>query len=608
MKKIKNTYLRLHYRSVKKTVIIFTIIIIVASFTLFFYFQIETETSIINSIFEQQEQIQKNTTRALAQHIQSDLNLIESKLEGLANSKYLQEGDFSSDNIKSLLENYYSQINATTPVDRIFLLDKNDTVRIGLAPKGYPTFAGIDFSYREWVLETKNTLSPVFSDSFGGRDGKYRIAITHPIVTNNSKVNNYIGMVTAVIPTSELFQFYGNIYNIESQYLGVLDSQMVQLVHPVSSFIGKPFFGDFTQNATGHNKALNNLIKTVVITGQPSSAKYEFTNGERLNTGYPIFLDGKQRYSVFVVTPTLSIYSKINDIIAKERLQMLSLIAGIIAAVTVLVIFLSKLNSILDQEVRKRTKELEESNKKLVSANEQLQINDSLQKEFIHIAAHELRNPVQSILGFSDILQKQIGNTEKYKNSIDIINRNANRLKRLINRILDVTQIDNDLLDLSKDTFNLTELVSEIIKEYQNRIRKQDKPELKIEFMVGSHNKANPDTDIIITADRMRITQVITNLLDNAIEFTEEENGKITIHLEKSRSSNEALVRVVDSGIGINQDILHILFNKFSTRSTKGTGLGLYISKKIIEAHGGRIWAQNNKDGKGAIFSFSLPL
>ncbi|MDQ4072954.1 MAG: sensor histidine kinase [Thermoproteota archaeon] len=608
MKKTKNTYLRLHYRSAKKTVIIFTVIIILASFTLFFYFQIETETSIINSIFEQQEQIQKNTTRALAQHIQSDLNLIEAKLQGLANSRYLQEGDFSSNDTKNLLENYYSQINTTTPVDRIFLLDKNDTVRIGLAPKGYPTFAGIDFSYREWVLETKNTLSPVFSDSFEGRDGKNRIAITYPIVTNNSKVNNYIGMVTAVIPTSELFQFYGNIYNIESQYLGVLDSQLVQLVHPVSSFIGEPFFGDFTQNATGHNKALNNLIKTVVTTGQPASAKYEFTNGERLNTGHPIFLDGKQRYSVFVVTPTVSIYSKINDIIAKERLQMLSLIAGIIAAVTVLVIFLSKLNSILDREVRKRTEELEESNKKLVSANEQLQINDSLQKEFIHIAAHELRNPVQSILGFSDILQKQIGNTEKYKNSIDIINRNANRLKRLINRILDVTQIDNDLLDLSKDTFNLTELVSEIIKDYQNRIRKHDKPELKVEFMVGSHDKANLDNDIIITADRMRITQVITNLLDNAIEFTEEENGKITIHLEKSRASNEALVKVVDSGIGINQDILHVLFNKFSTRSTKGTGLGLYISKKIIEGHGGKIWAQNNKYGKGATFSFSLPL
>jgi signal transduction histidine kinase len=607
MKKIKNIPLHLHYCSAKKTITIFTIIIISISFSLFFYFQQETENSIRKSIFEQQLQIQTKTTRALAQHIESDLNLIESRLQGLANSKYLQEGDFTSDNTKRLLGKYYSQIRSTGPIDRLFLHDENGIARVDLAPQGQPTFVGMNFSHRQWVQETKNTLSPVFSDSFMGIDGKNRIALTYPIVTGKPGMERYNGLVGVVIPTAEVFQFYGNIYNIQSQYLGVLDSKSVQLVHPVSSFIGKPFFGDFTQNATGHNKALINLVKTVVKLGQPSSAKYEFTNGERLNTGHPIFLNGKPQYSVFVITPTSSIYAKINDIIAKERLQMFSLIAGIIAAAIVLAIFLSRLNNLLDREVRKRTKELEESNEKLGAANEQMQINDRLQKEFIHIAAHELRNPVQSILGFSEILQKQIGNTEKYKNSIEIINRNANRLKRLISRILDVTQIDNDLFELNKSTFSLAGLVSEIAKDYQNRVRKQDKQESIIEFVIDS-NSIQSDTDIIITADRMRITQALMNLLDNAIEFTKIGNGKITICLGKTISGNEALVSVIDTGIGINQDILPTLFNKFATRSIKGTGLGLYLSKKIVEAHGGRIWAENNKDGKGATFSFSLPL
>ena len=106
--------------------------------------------------------------------------------------------------------------------------------------------------------------------------------------------------------------------------------------------------------------------------------------------------------------------------------------------------------------------------------------------------------------------------------------------------------------------------------------------------------------------DKNRINQVISNLLSNAIKFTN--SGSINITLEKDISDNKLSIYIRDTGLGIDQNVLPKIFSKFVTKSKDGTGLGLFISKSIIEAHGGKIWAENNKDGKGAIFSFSLPL
>ena len=360
--------------SVKTTIIFFTTIIISISFILFFYFQQQTEQSIKDNILEQQIQNQKDNTRSLAQHIQSDLNLIMARLQGLAYSTYLQREDFESNDTKSFMQNYYRQINSTSPVDRLFVVDKSGISKINIVPKGQSSFVGTNISYRDWVKDTKNTLLPQFSNGFVGKDGKYRIAITYPIIIkNNSESINYAGLVGAIIPTIELFGYYGNIYDIQLKYLAVLDSNAIHLVHPISSLIGKPFFGNYSQNLIKHNLVLNNLINTTVSLGKPSSAIYDFVNGQRFTTGYPIILNGKPQYSVFLITPTSTIYSKIDSVITNERLEMFSLIAGIIAAVMLLIIFLIRMNSILDKNIQERTKELEKSNKKLESSNELLQ-------------------------------------------------------------------------------------------------------------------------------------------------------------------------------------------------------------------------------------------
>ena len=585
----------------KKITILSIILIIGISYGLFFYFQNNTENNIRNSLFNQQKQRQIDATEALSHHISSDLDSIMARLQMLANSAVLQEGELSGNETTELLQEVYNQINSITPTDRLFILNKDNIATINIIPKGEKSFVGINFSYREWVKQTKDTLMPVFSNGFEGMDGKYRIALAYPIVNKNT--GQYLGLVGAAIPTISFFEHYGNIYNIKSQYLAVLDRNSVQLIHPIKSFIGTPFFGSHTQEVTGHNTILNSLIRRV-LSGKQDFDIYEFKNGERLNTGNPIFVAGKPIYFIFVITPTSTIYSQINDVISVQRLQTFSLLAGITTAVVILIVFLINWNSNLDREVKRRTKELDESNKQLVlankkleSANEQLKVHDNMQNEFINIAAHELRTPIQPILLLSDDLKSKIKDNEQLT-LIDVISRNAKRLHRLTEDILDVTRIESKSLKLHKEQFNLNDVIVNTIDDIKiNRYFNNKKNDIKILY--------DSDKDIFVKADKERLSQVIFNLLSNAIKFTSGEGGNISIISEKK--DNQLIVSIKDTGSGIDPDILPRLFSKFVTKSFEGTGLGLFISKSIIEAHGGKIWAGNNSNGKGATFSFILP-
>jgi signal transduction histidine kinase len=228
---------------------------------------------------------------------------------------------------------------------------------------------------------------------------------------------------------------------------------------------------------------------------------------------------------------------------------------------------------------------------------EQLKVNDKMQREFINVAAHELRTPIQPILGLSEVLLFRKVNVEQYHEFVSIISRNAKRLMHLTEDILDVTKIESHSLKLHKEKVNLNDKISNVINDVKNQILNPDK--LKIIF-------PEPMEPIYVEADKIRLYQVITNLLSNAIKFTSE--GEISVNLTRDDTDQQVIVRVTDTGQGIDHEIIPRLFTKFATTSHVGTGLGLYISKSIVEAHGGKIWAENNTDGKGASFSFSLPL
>jgi len=236
--------------------------------------------------------------------------------------------------------------------------------------------------------------------------------------------------------------------------------------------------------------------------------------------------------------------------------------------------------------------------------NEQLRSTDNMQRDFINIAAHELRTPIQPILGLSQILSNKLINTE-YSDHLNIIVKNALKLQRLTDDILDVQKIESKTLNLNKERFDLNNLILDIVRDYRNLLQDKEGKSHDIEIEVSLISK---DIPVFIEADKHRLIQVVTNLLSNAVKFTEE--GRITIRLDQQGGNNlpEVVVSVRDTGQGIDPDILPRLFSRFVSKSFRGTGLGLYISKGIVEAHGGKIWAENNADAKGATFTFRLPV
>ena len=250
---------------------------------------------------------------------------------------------------------------------------------------------------------------------------------------------------------------------------------------------------------------------------------------------------------------------------------------------------------------------------------EKLKGNEKMQKEFINIAAHELRTPIVPILNLSELLysnakegqQRQI-QEEQQKEMLEIILRNANRLHQLTEDILDVTRIESQILQIRKERFNLNDLILSIVEHYRKQIANSN---VKVIYESG-----NGIT--LVKADRQRMIQVISNLLDNALKFTQE--GTVTVSTIERKDDGdgagggeaEVVVSIKDTGTGIDPELMPRLFTKFATKSYQGTGLGLFISKSIIEAHGGKMWAENNNNNnysknrkhEGATFYFTLPV
>ncbi|HET6799017.1 MAG TPA: HAMP domain-containing sensor histidine kinase [Nitrososphaeraceae archaeon] len=236
---------------------------------------------------------------------------------------------------------------------------------------------------------------------------------------------------------------------------------------------------------------------------------------------------------------------------------------------------------------------------------EKLKEADRIKTEFINVAAHELRTPIQPIIGLGEVLRSNNKLTsQEYNEFLDAIIRNAKRLQQLADDILDVTLIESHSLKIKYERFDFHELVIDIVNNYSQIIAKSSK-NVKLEYRF---NEGQGNTNsLFIYADKVRISQVLSNLLANAIKFTEEGNIVLAAKINDG-NRDSIIVSVKDNGLGIDTEILPHLFTKFASKSFQGTGLGLFISKSIIEAHGGKIWAENNSDGKGATFYFTMPL
>ena len=262
--------------------------------------------------------------------------------------------------------------------------------------------------------------------------------------------------------------------------------------------------------------------------------------------------------------------------------------------------------------LKEKEEALEESNKNLVLANEKLSLQSKIQRDFINITAHELRTPIVPIITLSELLYSKIKKenkiqknpskeNEKKQEFLEVILRNCYRLYRLTEDVLDVTKIESQTMKMNKEIIQLNEIIENVVKDYREIINKKRYGSDQVSIVF------EPSKDIIlVNADKGRIIQVLSNLLDNALKFTKE--GNIIITIKKIKENQQVMVTIKDSGTGLDPEIIPQLFKKFATKSEQGTGLGLFISKNIIETHDGIMWGENNSESNGSTFYFTLPI
>jgi signal transduction histidine kinase len=566
--------------------------------------------NIVNIASEELRSQARIQAHDLSQILANRLESITPLLQTLADSPALQNNEFRrAQTIIDSRKNYTDDLT-----DFYMWLDKDGKIVwiSNINSTAYQRYKGFDLSYRPYFTVPKNINTAYYSSIIESNDKIPRLYISYPILskqgseykdTNLTKTGTFKGVVVTAIRIDMLGNLLKNqLFPEFVSSLVLMDKNGIILYSSNNSDIGKNAVGDEFQSRVsilGSPKSrnpLNELFRASLQEKTGSSVDIFAQN--RMNTiAYqPVNVGGDRFLNLFISVP----HNFASDVGAAINAQknFSILIVIIIGSLAIGIAYLVLTwNRRLKTIVNTRTAEVKKANKQLVSAFEQLKGHDRMQRDFINIAAHELRTPIQPILTLTDALRSKIKDTEKNE-ILDVILRNARRLQRLTEDILDVTKIESRTLELHKERFNLKDILSNLIQDYRSQIEKKDNNEqnLKILYEPGNDN-------VFINADKVRITQVISNLINNSLKFTE--LGKISITSKKNYSY--VIVSVKDTGIGIDPEIIPKLFSKFATKSFSGTGLGLFISKAIVEAHDGKIWAENNSDGKGATFSFSLP-
>ena len=604
--------------------------------------------------------------------LQNSIYFVNSNLERIVNSPSITNWNITG--IQRLLD---LALNSTNYVaDGYYLLDRNGSLVTftGINKEQYAPFKGINLSHRDYFQIPKLNGTLYTSTVIESNDSVPRIYISFPITRSNntelldpavdiqqsiSNSTSFKGVVVASIAAKTLGNF------LESQLhpkfngeIGFLDRDGTIIYSPNQTFIGKDYFGpefqSFMKTSLKDNEErFNNIIHKALAT-ESGVDEFSFENSTTTIAYQAVLVPGSQgqenRIGTLFITVPHTLAGDVIGLINAQNLVNFTIILGIASIAIIVTIILLRWNQILKNVVDVKTSQLTDSIAKLEKANEDLQSHDKLQKEFINVAAHELRTPTQAISGnlelvemtyLPSILQETsinqdeiarelrylVENKDKlaeFRKALISTYRNSQRLEKLVNDILDTSRIESNRLELHKEFFNLNEKIENVIKDISNKSSNYREPNnhnnpIKIVF----EPQQNP---INVFADKLRIFEVLSNLLNNAIKFS---NGNpIIISAIKSKKNNGispgfdkekievpydqdveiVIVSVIDRGKGIDREILSRLFTKFATKSTQGTGLGLYIAKNIIEAHGGQIWAQDNADGNGATFSFSLPL
>lgn len=630
------------------------------------------------------------------------ISSITSNLMIIASSPSIVDGNVSK--IQPLLD--IAQNSTYNLTNGYYLLNKYGIViSYNDIDKGiFPNYKGVNLSHRDYFQIPKQNKTIYISTVINSNDAVPRMYISIPIFKNKqagavvvgteknqTALSSFDGVIVASIGAKSFGNFLENqIHPKFNGNIGFIDRNGTILYNQNQTFIGKNFFGNefqsFLSTSLKEKKGeFNNIINSSMHL-QKGIYGFNFGNATTtiafqavmISNGSGGINNNNNRIGTLFIVLFHTFENNVTNLINTQRLINFFIILIIVAISSAGAFIVLRWNKILQKIVDQKTLELKitvqkvqksneeliltkksleeancqliETNEKLKKANQGLELHDKMQKEFVNIAAHELRTPVQAIAGnleliemfhFPSLLQQssqdKINSKEleillkdkeqfqEFKKELISIYRNSQRLEKLTNSILDVTRIESNRLILNKEYFNLNEKIRNVIYDIS---KKKDYSEKKTKYINIIFQ--SPKDPITIYADKIRMFEVISNLLENAIKFSENEPINISVKLLQNNAEGDkeehkdketvgnygaatalpssVVVSIKDGGKGIDKEILSQLFTKFATKSYKGTGLGLYLAKNIIEAHDGKIWAKNNKDGKGATFEFSLPL
>ena len=606
-----------------KNSLLYIICAVIITYGIFLYLQNSYQETLTKTIVEEQKGRQEYLATSVARNIESDLDSILQRIKNLALAPYFTFGSsVEKETLQNKMRETLLNMHQIIPVDELFIVFKNHTMLVTSAGSskveafGLSAYSGSKDNYfSQFLNQSLAEQKTLFSVGYRGQDNGTRIAITTPIFREDNREDNdeYLGFVGVSTSANNLIGHYGNIDDLTKQRFVFYDKNATILVAVSNSSIGTNFFS--YQNQKGlpisEKDTINQLFQKV-LSGQMYTAEYDVGQGPRVVTGSPIIIGGIPTYFLNIITPLSQILSPINELTNKALLLNIVLIVAFTLSVLYLVWNLMSWGNKLDNKVKIRTQELEYANKSLLSKsnelqrvnsqlieiNKKLEINDKVQKEFVNVAAHELRTPIQSIMGYSELSTKLPEKRVEYNN---MIKKNVERLSKLSDDILEVARIESGTMQIEQHEFNIVDLLIESINDLKARLKGKH---LNDNISNVNIDMSLPQHPVIVKGDRSKIFQVISNLLCNAEKFTD--SGTITVSVIDDLSKKSAIVSVEDTGKGVDKEMVPKLFTKFSAKSEHGTGLGLYICKNIVEAHGGSIWFDETKNG--ARFSFSVPL
>jgi len=611
----------------KLNIAILVIIVIIGFLSSFLSYQYSSMTA--NKV----EELASDNIRSNARITAFDLsrlffhtvNPVVNKLDVLSNT--LPAG-FDNQSLNQILLRF-AQDSTIDLTEGYYLFDKDGRILswTGLDPKNLSSFRSSNLTAEEFIRIPLETSSPYYSNVLNSYDNEPRLFISFPIfqassgadnedseISNSSIVSNGhspVGVIVAAINLKTVGEMLQRDLSPEvASNVGFMDRDGVIVYAREPSLVGKNYLSTEFQSLVSEDikNSYNEIINSSLRDRNGGVNDIELPNTDSIVTmAYqPVRIGNEHLWTLYVSVPH-SLATEVGVLI--DQLSTFSTIVVITTAcVAVFISFIVlSWNRRLENAIKSRTSQLKEinnslgeTNRRLAVANKQLKIHDRMQKEFINVAAHELRTPIMPILGEAQYIERQFMATKQLvavdNEQVQSIMRNARRLVRLASDILDVTRIESKSLRINKRSFDLDIVIRSVLEDTKNALRADEERSNQVLLQYDSIGS------ILVFADKGRIYQVIYNLLANSVKFTHE--GYIRVVVE--RNSHEIIVSVVDSGKGIDSDFMTRLFTKFSTKSETGTGLGLFICKSIIEAHGGKIWANNNSGGKGSTFSFTL--